>query len=255
MIHWEIYLSALLAMSLFAIAGWIFSLARDNVSHADSMWGLYIGMATYTYTLFFYDLHERNILILILVTIWAIRLCSYITWRNINFPEDQRLQTLRTRNQAFFWLKSVYLLFGFYAGLTWIISISLFASIQDNSPLNTLDYIGAGLVIFGLAFETIADFQLAYFKQNPLNESKVIKSGLWQYCRHPNYFGECVVWWGFYCIALGTGAWWSIISPLLVTFLLTAYSGIAFQEKLLVINKPDYSEYMRKTNAFFPWKP
>jgi steroid 5-alpha reductase family enzyme len=104
----------------------------------------------------------------------------------------------------------------------------------------------------GLVFETIADRQLARFKRETRNRGQVLDRGLWRYTRHPNYFGECCVWWGFYCLGAAAGGWWAIVSPLLMTFLLLKVSGVALLERSIEERRPGYAEYVRRTSAFLP---
>jgi steroid 5-alpha reductase family enzyme len=92
------------------------------------------------------------------------------------------------------------------------------------------------------------------FKANPANKGKLYTGGLWRYSRHPNYFGEAVLWWGFYIIALAAGRWWTVFSPVLMTYLLLKVSGVAMLERTLR-HRPGYEDYMRRTGAFFPWLP
>jgi len=96
---------------------------------------------------------------------------------------------------------------------------------------------------------------LMRFKNNPQNEGKVLNTGLWRYTRHPNYFGDAVQWWGFYVFALAVGAWWTIFSPLVMTFFLMRVSGVPMLENSLKKRKPEYAEYIAKTSAFFPMPP
>ena len=124
-----------------------------------------------------------------------------------------------------------------------------------TQPLHVLDYLGIALALAGLAFETIADWQLAAFKRDPANNSSVMDRGLWRFSRHPNYFGEFCVWWGLYVIALSAGAWWSIVSPLLMTLLLLRVSGVVLLEKSIGERRPAYQVYRARTNAFFPGLP
>lgn len=255
--HWKIYLTGLLAISLFSLAGWVLSLIRNNVTHVDSMWSLFIGMSAYTYALFFYDLAPRTVLVLVLVTAWALRLCIYLTWRNWTPHEDHRYASIRKNNEPFFWLKSLYIVFGLQAVLAWLISMPLFGAIAPASDaslsaLGVFDYLGALIVLVGFVWQTIADWQLANFKSHPDNKGKVLDSGLWRYSRHPNYFGECCIWWGFYLIALSAGSWWSVLSPILMTLLLLKVSGVALLEKDIGERRPAYVEYIKKTNAFIP---
>lgn len=255
MIHWHIYTAGLMAIGLFSFCGWLVSLARDNVTHVDSMWSIFIGMSAYSYALFFFELTPRTSLVLWLVTIWALRLCAYLTWRNWSPHEDHRYAEIRKNNEPHFWLKSLYIVFGLQAVLAWTISMPLFGAIESKSTLNYWDFVGALIVIVGFLWESIADWQLAVFKANAANKEKVLDSGLWRYSRHPNYFGECCVWWGFYLIAYAGGAWWSIASPILMTLLLLKVSGVALLEKDIGERRPEYAEYIKRTNAFFPGYP
>lgn len=251
MTHWTIYYAGLIAIIFLALAGWVLSLARDNINHARCLWGLSIGMAAYCYALFFYDLHARTWLTLILVTLWAMRLSAYLGWRDGVHPEDFRYAVLRNKNPSFFWLTSILSIFCLQGLFAWLVSLPLFASIESNTPLNFLDLLGASLVIFGVTIETIADIQLATFRQNMHHQHRVLNTGLWQYCRHPNHVGECCVWWGFFLIAYAADAWWSVISPLLVMILLWL-NGITKIEKNMLTHRPEYARYMQITPQFFP---
>ena len=111
------------------------------------------------------------------------------------------------------------------------------------------------LWLAGFLVETIADNQLYHFKSNSDNRGKVLRSGLWKYSRHPNYFGECLVWWAFYLFALSVGAWWTIFSPLLMTLLLLKVSGVSLMEKDITERRPQYRDDVENTSAFIPWKP
>ncbi|MEW6405609.1 MAG: DUF1295 domain-containing protein, partial [Chloroflexota bacterium] len=121
-------------------------------------------------------------------------------------------------------------------------------------PLSALDYLGAFIWLFGFFFETVGDWQLIRFKADAANRGKVLSTGLWKYTRHPNYFGDAMVWFGLYLIAVNAGAWWTIYSPVLLTFMLLRVSGVTVLEKSL-IKRPGYEEYIKKTSAFVPWFP
>ncbi len=119
-----------------------------------------------------------------------------------------------------------------------------------------LDALGLALFVVGFAFEAGGDWQLARFKKDPANTGRVMDQGFWRYTRHPNYFGDAAVWWGFFCFAAATpGGWWTVYSPLLMTVLLLRVSGVALLEKKLQETKPAYRDYAERTNAFFPWFP
>ena len=256
--QWNIYCYSLIAIGLFALLGWLLSLARNNVTHVDSMWSLFFCLAAYTtafFVLFNHPIASRVAMVLTLITIWALRLFIYLTWRNWGSHEDNRYVTMRANNEPHFWLKSVYIVFGLQAVLAWIISISLFGAIAGSALLNPLDYIGCVLVLIGFYWEFVADWQLSSFKANPKNKGKVLNTGLWRYSRHPNYFGECCVWWGFYLFALASGAWWAIISPILMTLLLLKVSGVSLLESTIIERRPAYADYIQNTNAFVPGLP
>jgi steroid 5-alpha reductase family enzyme len=139
--------------------------------------------------------------------------------------------------------------------LAWVISLPLLAAVAGIMPLALLDGVAAVVVLFGILFESIADAQLAAFKARPDSQGQVMDTGLWRYTRHPNYFGECCVWWGFYLFAVSAGGWWSIVSPLLMTILLLRVSGVTLLEKDIGERRPAYRDYVQRTNAFIPGLP
>jgi steroid 5-alpha reductase family enzyme len=135
--------------------------------------------------------------------------------------------------------------------LLWLIGAPLLVA-QTTDVWTVFDYLGIILWAIGLTFEAVGDYQLAQFKKNPDNKGKILDSGLWKYTRHPNYFGDAVLWWGLFCFAASAGGWWTIFSPVLMTFLLMKVSGVALLEKTLVETKPQYKDYVNRTSAFFP---
>ena len=137
----------------------------------------------------------------------------------------------------------------------WIVSTPLLGAQQSTTTVSLIDIIAFGIWSIGFFFESIGDWQLMRFKNNPQNEGKVLNTGLWRYTRHPNYFGDAVQWWGFYVFALAVGAWWTIFSPLVMTFFLMRVSGVPMLENSLKKRKPEYAEYIAKTSAFFPMPP
>jgi steroid 5-alpha reductase family enzyme len=122
--------------------------------------------------------------------------------------------------------------------------------------LTWLDSLGIFVWVVGFTFESVADWQLARFKSNPANKGRVMDRGLWAFSRHPNYFGEFLVWWGIFLITLSTpDSWWTILSPVIITAVLLKMTGIPLTEKALIEKRPEYSDYIQRTNAFVPWWP
>ena len=236
---------------------WLVSLLLKHASIIDIFWGIgFIVTAWLAFTLTPQGYLPRKLLIGTLVTLWGFRLAIHIGLRNLGKPEDFRYAKWRADHGARWWWLSfiqVFLLQGF---LMWVISVPILAGMTSGFPaiLTPLDWLGALLWAFGLFFEAVGDAQLMVFKANPANKGKVFTRGLWKYTRHPNYFGEALVWWGFYLIAFAAGRWWTIFSPLLMTYLLLKVSGVAMLERTMR-QKPDFEEYKRRTSAFFPWFP
>jgi steroid 5-alpha reductase family enzyme len=251
--NFTVYLHGLAAIAVLSLAGWVLATARRNVAVVDSLWGPFFLAATVAYVA--RATSPRGWLVLALVLVWAVRLSTYVTWRNWGEPEDRRYQAIRAGREPGFWWKSLYVIFGLQALLAWVISLPLHGAAVSGAPLGPLDALGAALFLFGFAFETIGDAQLARFKADPAHRGAVMDRGLWRYTRHPNYFGECCVWWGFYAIAVSAGAWWSIPGPLLVTFLLLKVSGVTLLEKDIGERRPAYAQYVARTPAFVPGRP
>ena len=244
--------AALGAVLGLAAAGWVVSLAKGNVNIVDSLWALFFVAAACAYTATGGAAGARAALVLAMACAWAVRLSGSLMARNWGEPEDRRYREIRTRNEPGFRWKSLYLVFCLQALLAWIIAFPLYAAISAGTPLNALDAAGFILFAFGLAFEAAADWQLSRFRSVPANTGRVMDKGLWRYTRHPNYFGEACVWWGFYLVAVAAGAWWTVFAPLLMSFLLLRVSGVILLEKDIGTRRPAYREYTARTNAFFP---
>ena len=243
------------ALGMTALWGW--SVRVRDASIVDRFWGLgFAVIAGVTFVLV--DGYEgRGILLLSLTGVWGLRLSWHITRRNRGHGEDYRYAEMRERQGERFVVNSLFTVFLLQAAIMWFVSlpIQLGQYASEPSRLTPLDLLGAVIWGIGLAFEAIGDRQLARFKADPENEGKVFDEGLWRYTRHPNYFGDATVWWGLYLIAAATGPGrWTILSPILMTFLLMRVSGVAMLEASMS-QRPGYAEYMRRTSAFFPWPP
>lgn len=250
--NWMIYVDGLMVILILAVLTWLLSLRLRDVSIVDSAWSLMFLGASVAYFLLTSSMDVRSILILAMVSIWAMRLSAHLTWRNWGESEDKRYVAIREKYSPNFGIKSLFIIFLFQAVLAWIITLPLYASLTLPGTSLPLDVLGVTLWLVGMSFESVADWQLARFKSIPENKGKVMDKGLWRYSRHPNYFGECLIWWGFYLLALSSGGWWSIVAPLLITWLLLKFSGVVMLEETIVNRRPAYADYIKRTNAFIP---
>lgn len=235
---------------------WLASLALRDASIADIAWGLvFVGIAWASWIAGVGG--TAGLVAALAVTLWGLRLAIYIGIRNAGHGEDRRYQAMRAKRPGSFWLWSLFGVFVLQGVLALIVSLPVqsLGSVGDSSP-GPLAWVGVAIFLAGLAFEAVGDAQLAAFKRDPANQGEVMDRGLWRYTRHPNYFGDALLWWGIWLIAVGSGAaWWSLVGPALMTFLLVRVSGVKLLESDLAGRRPGYVEYIRKTSPFIPWPP
>ena len=246
------WFTALGVLLITGLVAWAYSLVRRSVSFVDSLWSLFFVAAAVVFALEQQALGVRAIVVIVLLTAWALRLSIYITARNWGQPEDYRYRSIRADNQPGFEFKSLYIVFGLQAALAWFISLPLLPAISSTRDLNFLDALAAITWLVGFVFEAGGDYQLARFRRRRKNAAAVLDEGLWRYTRHPNYFGDFCVWWAYYLFAVAAGGWWSIASPLLMSYLLLKVSGVAMLEATMPTRRPAYADYIKRTNAFFP---
>lgn len=234
---------------------WLASVWRRDVSIVDLFWGvgfILIGWRTLSVA----DASPLSYLLVAAVTAWGLRLSGYLTWRNWGKPEDSRYARMRDRGGSWFPITSLAMVFWLQALLTWIVALPLQMGILAGGKIGAVATAGFVVWLAGLAFETLGDYQLALFKADATNRGKVMDRGLWGYTRHPNYFGDFLIWWGIYIVSTQAGfVWWTVIGPLVMSVLLMRVSGVALLESSLKSRLDGYDEYVRRTNAFFPWAP
>jgi steroid 5-alpha reductase family enzyme len=237
---------------------WIWSVLIKNVSIVDIFWGFGFVLVNVLYVFNLEVINPRNLLLLILVSIWGLRLTIYLAIRNIGKGEDYRYQQFRKHyGENRYWWFSYFQVFLLQGALILIVSIPLLAIHTSNSSgeLYWLDYISIIIWLIGFSFEAGGDYQLYNFKKNTKNKGKVLNTGFWKYTRHPNYFGDSAVWWSFALFSIAAGGYWQVIGAIIMTLLIIKVSGVALLEKTLNITKPKYKEYIEKTNSFLPWFP
>lgn len=241
------------AATLAAVT-WLISLWRRDASLADRIWPLMIAGAGVAYGVLLPGAGPRAMAVLGIAGLWALRLAGFISWRNWGHGEDRRYKAMRERHGERFGRRSLVWVFGLQAGLAWLVSAPLLAARLAPPQIGVLAATGLALALFGLAFEAVADAQLARFKRDPRNRGQVMDRGLWRTTRHPNYFGEACVWWGLW-LAVADAGWagaLAVLSPAIMTVLLLRVSGVRLLEADIADRRPAYRDYVRRTNAFFP---
>lgn len=247
--------AGVVAVLLLALPTWAVSLGRRDASLIDRFWGPMILAAGVAGVLTLPEPGPRAPWLLGLAGLWALRLAWYITRRNWGQGEDRRYQAIRARNQPHFALKSLVYVYLLQALLATLVALPLWAGAASPAPLGPLDALGLLLAALGLGWEALADAQMAAHKARPAPRPEVFDQGLWAWCRHPNYFGESLLWWGLGLVALAAGAPWALASPLLMIGLLLKVSGVALLDADQAARKPAYRDYMARTPAFFPRPP
>ncbi|HBC79308.1 MAG TPA: hypothetical protein DEO60_13850 [Bacteroidales bacterium] len=256
MTFFQIYFHSLLNIIVLMSVLWVISVYIRNVSIVDLFWGFGFVLTNLFYFVSTDGLWLRKIILLVLVSVWGLRLSGYLAWRNLGKGEDFRYKQFRNNyGVKRYWWISFFQTFLLQGILMWLISAPLLGAqyYGKERTLGIPDYAGIFLWLTGFIFEAGGDYQLARFKADPSNKGKVLSSGLWQYTRHPNYFGDSAVWWGYGFISLGAGSLWPVLGSVLMTALIIKVSGVALLEKNLVEKNQEYRDYIKRTSAFFPW--
>ncbi|MGD9253277.1 MAG: DUF1295 domain-containing protein [Holophagae bacterium] len=242
------------AVAIFT-AAWCLSLALRDAGIVDILWGLgFVAIAWFAVFANSGPVSRRALLVTSLTTIWGLRLALHIGIRNAGAGEDHRYAAWREESGSSFWWVSYFKVFLLQAVILWVVSspLALVHADTRSAGLSPIDLVGFGLWLLGFAYETVADWQLTRFKRDPSSRGQVLRSGLWSLSRHPNYFGEAVLWWGIGLLVLPAGGWISLIGPALITFLLLRISGVALLDRTMVERRPAYADYIRETPAFVP---
>ena len=239
---------------------WLIAMRIKDVSFVDSWWAL--GMVVLAWATFVATgtSSPRQLLLLVLCSVWGLRLGGYLLWRWRRNGPDRRYQTMLGKAQSergmSFGRAALHLVFALQGPLQFIVALPVQLGQIGGGAVGPLGLAGAALAVTGISFETIGDWQLVRFKSDPANRARILDTGLWRFTRHPNYFGDCCVWWGLYLIAAETSVGlWALPGPVLLTFLLTRWSGVPTVEGHMKRKKPGYDDYVRRTPAFVPWLP
>jgi steroid 5-alpha reductase family enzyme len=236
---------------------WLASLALRDSGIVDIAWGMIFVVIAWLGVAFGPGDLARRWLLAVLVTMWGARLAIRIGRRNIGRPEDFRYAAWRERAGNAWWWRSLFKVFWLQGAVALVVALPLLAGATATRPatLTLVDALGVAVWAIGLAFEAIGDRQLDRFKADPANRGTLMQTGLWRYTRHPNYFGDALLWWGFGIIALLTPLGIpALVGPALMSFLLVRVSGVAMLERAMS-TRPGWEAYARRTNAFIPRPP
>ena len=248
-------------VNLLVVAGlmfcvWLLSLALGDASIVDIVWGLGFVVLAWSSAFASDSSDGVDLAVRLCVTVWGLRLAGYLAWRNIGKGEDFRYRAMRKKYGSRFPLVSLFTVFLLQGVLMWTVSlpVQIVHVVEGGSvPLAIVGIVVWGI---GLGFEAVGDAQLARFKRNPENAGKVMRTGLWRYTRHPNYFGDFLVWWGVGIASLSTiPSVIGLCGPLVMSVLLMRVSGVPMLEHSISKRRPGYEEYRRTTSAFFPRRP
>jgi steroid 5-alpha reductase family enzyme len=236
---------------------WVASLRLRDTSIVDLFWGpMFVVIAGVGY-LQGGGLPARKAMVLGFVAVWGLRLAVHLAVRSRGRGEDYRYREMRAKYGSRWWIVSLPYVFLLQATLAWVVALPVQAAVRrgGDAPLSALDLAGALLFVLGFVMEAAADRALARFRSRPENRDRVLDRGLFRYTRHPNYFGDAVVWWGLGLIGVAAGVPWAVVGSAVMTLLLMRVSGVTLLERTIGERRPGYAEYRRTTNAFFPGPP
>jgi steroid 5-alpha reductase family enzyme len=250
----QVFLIAAITIFIYMVIFYLIAQSVKNNSIVDIGWGL--GFVFTTLVLIFSSekIYPSMLIMSLMILIWGIRLSFYIYIRNHGKPEDFRYANWRKEwgsRQPWIAFYKVFMLQG---AIMWIVALPvILVFVRHNNLPAFLGIVGISIFLFGLVFEGSADAQMKRFKADPSNKGRIITSGLWKYTRHPNYFGEALLWWGIGIYGFSvSGYWYCFISPVLITIMLRYVSGVPMLEEKYK-NREDFRAYASKTSVFIPF--
>ncbi len=249
-----------LVLSAYLLVTLVIALIRKDNSTMDVAYGAAFVLIAWCLAFMWPGWSERQMIVLACVTVWGVRLSTRILLKNWGKPEDFRYQAWRNEWQKqgmlYFFFRSFAQIYTLQGLVILVVSLPVLVAFSTTQG-PTLWYNWLGLAVWGVGFcfEFVGDYQLDRFIRNRENSGKIMTSGLWKYTRHPNYFGEATMWWGLFLVVLGLPlSHLVLLSPILITFLLTQVSGIPMLEKRWA-GRPDWEAYKAKTSVLIPWFP
>lgn len=233
---------------------WLISLKVNDASIVDMFWGAGFVLIAWT-TYFVSPQSTRASILAVLTTLWGLRLSTHLVIRNLGKGEDRRYTAMRDKHGPRFWWVSLITVFALQGIVMLVVSLPVQIGQLESKPIGPVAILGMMTWAIGFSFESIADYQLTRFRASRTEPSMVLDSGLWRYSRHPNYFGNALIWWGLFLIGASWSTGWTVVSPIVMTFLLCKVSGVPLLEKDLARRSAAYQDYIERTSSFVPLPP
>jgi len=251
----SVYMKAAVVTGTLLTLVWLISLARRDAGIMDVAYSMAAAVPVLVLLFHRGSWSPHEVVTALLVGLWSTRMSLHIGLRNAGHGEDARYAAWRKRFGRHWWWWSYFQVFAMQGVMVWLWSIGLLAAVAVGpQPLGWQHALALVLFAIGFGFQTIGDLQLEQFKRRRTDRGQVLDTGLWAWSRHPNYFGESVVWWSFAALGLvHPWGWLALICPLYVTWFMSAGSAAPMQERYLQKTKPAYADYMRRVPGFFPW--
>ena len=254
-----LFLNVLIALLVFFVIFFIIAQIKNNNGLADVAWGLGFVVVAVTALISQGSFTIPQLAVTALVLLWGFRLFFYLGIRNWSKPEDFRYVDMKRRWKTNLRLKAFFYVFMLQMSFLYVIALPIMMVNQASTYTETtlsLIVVGVGVVLWliGFYFEALGDHQLKVFKSNPANKGKILMTGVWKYTRHPNYFGEALMWWAVWVVALASFnplVWASVVGPIFITYLLVFVSGVPLLEKKYKNNEA-YQAYAKVTSIFIP---
>ncbi len=245
-----------LAVLVFTSSWFLYGQRVGKLDVADEAWGVAQPYIVIVSILVTGQLSLISIVLLLLTSLWGFRLFYHLRKRHSQTArEDKRYTEMKANWKKYPKIQAYVYVFLLQGLLMFILGLISMVTILANPAWQPISLVGVVVWIFGFTFEAVADRQLAAFVARTENRGKIMDQGLWKYSRHPNYFGELVMWWGIFIFTyLNTGAFWTIVSPLTISYLIIFVSGIPLTEKQFISN-PLWSKYKNRTSALIPLPP
>lgn len=250
-----LYLRAALITGALLVLVWLVSLAKRDAGIMDVAYPMAVALPVLVLLARRGSWSPHEFLTAAMLALWSLRMSLHIGLRSIGHGEDGRYAAWRRRFGPHWWWWSFFQVFTMQGVTVWLWSLGLIAAVAAG-PRELGWQHAVAVVLFGIGFyfQAVADLQLERFKKQRSERSQLLETGLWSLSRHPNYFGEAMVWWGFGALGLvHPWGWLALICPLYVTWFMGSGSATPMQERYLAKHKPGYAAYVARVPKFFPW--